>query len=113
MRKVYAARRQLLLSILAEGFDEWLEPMASVAGLHLSAFLRRGIAAEAVVEKARQAGVGVHFLNDCYFGRPAKSGLILGYGVIEEGAIPEGLKRLLKVLKTLSPLKSCLLRAGR
>jgi GntR family transcriptional regulator/MocR family aminotransferase len=106
MRKIYAARRQLLLNILTEEFDEWLEPIASVAGSHLSAFLRKGIAADSVVEKARHAGVGIHFLNDCYFSRPAKAGLIIGYGAIEERAIAEGLKRLLNVLKTLSPVKS-------
>src|SRR6185369_3292469 len=52
MRRVYAERRATLLEGLSQ--VPWLEPVPSVAGLHLAAFTRSGLDADALEARARE-----------------------------------------------------------
>jgi GntR family transcriptional regulator / MocR family aminotransferase len=94
MRQVYGARLKLLLSNLRNDFSRWLEPIPSVAGLHMAAFARSSADMEAIAEQARELDVGVYPLRQYYFSGRARQGLIFGYGAIEEREIVEGLSRL-------------------
>jgi GntR family transcriptional regulator/MocR family aminotransferase len=99
MRLVYDERREALLRGLQEGFDRWLTPLPSSAGLHLTAFAKGSCDAHALVRQARENGIGVASLRTFYANKPARQGLIFGYGAIETPAIHEGLDRLQKLLR--------------
>lgn len=64
MRSVYAARLRVLLACLRDDFGRWLEPIPSLAGLHVAALARVPTDMDAVAERAREAGVGVYPLRD-------------------------------------------------
>ena len=95
MRRVYDKRREVLLGALERDFSEWLEPIPSLAGLHLAAFARRTIDIDAIVERAKLQGVGVTSLRTFHVdGKSARRGLVFGYGAIDERGIGAGLARL-------------------
>jgi GntR family transcriptional regulator / MocR family aminotransferase len=48
----------------------------------------------AVAKKAAKLGVCAQPLSSCYTKQPARGGLILGYGGIDERQIEEGLRKL-------------------
>lgn len=96
-RAVYRARHERLVAALAGGLSRWLEPVPSVAGLHVAAYFRSPEIDDArdVVEPARRAGVALPALS-WFSARPerARRGLVLGYGAIPTDRIDEGLRRL-------------------
>jgi len=97
MRQVYARRRDVLLHGLQRDFARWLEPIPSSAGLHLTAYLRTPSDTDVIAGEALSLDVGLHTLRPFYAGKPSRTGLVFGYGAIEEGAIIEGLARLRKL----------------
>jgi GntR family transcriptional regulator / MocR family aminotransferase len=94
MQHVYRRRRELLLNELHAAFGRWLEPLPSVAGLHVTARLKPACEEEWVIEGARKRGVKVGALRPYYASAPAMGGLVLGYGNIDENMIAEALARL-------------------
>ncbi len=98
MQRVYAERRRLLLQGLHSDLGRWLAPLPSLAGLHVTAQLKCASSEATLVERAREAGVGVHALRPFYHGAHAMRGLVFGYGNIGAAAIAEGLEILRKVL---------------
>jgi GntR family transcriptional regulator/MocR family aminotransferase len=94
MRPIYGARLNVLLTCLRRDFSRWLEPIPSVAGLHVAALAKSSLDLNAIAEQARELDVGVYPLRPYYFGGHAKQGLVFGYGAIEEREIVEGLSRL-------------------
>ena len=96
MRREYEERHERVLEGLTRHCGDWLQPLPSMAGLHLSATFRRGglkLEREAVV-RAQAAGVGLFTLSRYCAGPRAKAGLVLGYGAIPTSRIAEGLRRL-------------------
>jgi GntR family transcriptional regulator/MocR family aminotransferase len=100
MRGVYRARRDRIAVALERDLADHLEPIASVAGLHLSAWLRPGAAADdlAVTRRARKLGVAVAPLSVFGIHEPARPGLMIGFGRADEERIDEGLRRLRRCL---------------
>ena len=96
--RVYGERRALLLETLHGELSRWLEPVPSVAGLHLSALLRpdTGIDAAAVLDRAGRAGIGLRTLGDLSQEPPERDGLMLGYGGIPTDRLPEALRLLVR-----------------
>ena len=94
MREIYGVRRERLLDGLQKHFTRWLEPLPSAAGLHLAALAKPEVDVEDLVGRARRHEVGVYSLRGYHAGKPRQSGLVFGYGTIEERAIAEGLMRL-------------------
>ena len=85
MRTVYAERRRALEAELA------VPILGERAGLHLV------IAAphdHATAVRAAAAGISVIPLSTCYATKPARSGLVLGYGATRLAEIPEAVRRL-------------------
>lgn len=99
MQRLYAGRRRVLVQLLATELGPWLEPLPSVAGLHIAARLNSGRSEEAVIAQAREAGVVVSALRPYYARQPAMPGLVFGYGNIDEEAIAEGIRRLRRVFR--------------
>ncbi|HKE48362.1 MAG TPA: PLP-dependent aminotransferase family protein, partial [Rhodanobacteraceae bacterium] len=75
MRTVYAGRRNALLASLKRDFARWLEPIPSIAGLHLSAYAGASVDVAALVDAARRNDVGVTSLRSFYTGAPARQGI--------------------------------------
>ena len=99
--RVYGERRALLLEALHGELSRWLEPVPSVAGLHLSALLRpdTGVDAAAVLDRAGQAGIGLRTLGDLSQEPPERDGLMLGYGGIPTDRLPEALRLLARCFR--------------
>ena len=97
MRAVYAARRETLLRHLTAAFGRWLEPVPSIAGLHLSALASPSVDVPALIDLARRHDVGMFTLHNLYAGAPARHGFAFGYGAIDERAIGEAFARLEKI----------------
>jgi GntR family transcriptional regulator/MocR family aminotransferase len=97
MRRVYGARREILLRGLQEQFGRWLEPVPAVAGLHLAALTKVPLDVSALVESARQRDVGIHSVDRFQIGNSGAAGLVFGYGALDERGIVAGLARLRRV----------------
>jgi GntR family transcriptional regulator/MocR family aminotransferase len=98
MHRIYGGRRAQLLRDLHRGFDRWLEPLPSMAGLHVAVRLRPSVDEGGVVRGARRHDVAVNALRPYYQGTAAMRGLLLGYGAIDEAGIAEGLARLRRAM---------------
>jgi GntR family transcriptional regulator / MocR family aminotransferase len=96
MRGIYLARRNRIGMCLDRDYGEHLEVVSSLAGLHLTAWLRSGDTDEAhtVVKRARAVDVEVRALSDFARSVPPQAGLLLGYGLIPLDRIDEGMRRL-------------------
>jgi GntR family transcriptional regulator / MocR family aminotransferase len=97
MRGVYRARRDLITTCLDRDFADRLTIVSSLAGLHLTTWLRSGSAVESLdlVLRAAAAGVAVQPLANFSRSGPPPAGLLIGYGLIPLDRIEEGLRRLL------------------
>jgi len=98
-RARYAARRAALLAALAEEFGEDVVVAGANAGLHLLAWFPRLPleAAPAFIAAARQNDVGVYPVDPYYLGKPPCTGLLLGWGLVGDSEIAEGVRRLREV----------------
>ena len=95
MEGVYEARHELVVRTLATDFARHLETVPSAVGLHVAALAPRASVAtiDRVVRRASARGVEVLPLSMFSLRRPL-AGLVIGYGAIATGQIPEGLRRL-------------------
>ena len=103
MRRVYAARREVLLKGLRTQLGQWFEPVSSVAGLHLTALAKAPLDIEALVASARQHEVSVRPVDRFRVGRSRLSGLVFGYGALESAGIVAGIARLREVVSQAAP----------
>jgi GntR family transcriptional regulator/MocR family aminotransferase len=96
--RAYAERRTLLLEALHGELGRWLEPVASAAGLHVSTLLHpdAGVDAATVAQRAERAGVAVQTLGTFCQTPPERDGLVIGYGSIATGRLPEALRVLVR-----------------
>lgn len=99
MRGLYAARRTALLDAIAKHLPHTLQATGAEAGMQLSALLPDGTDDMAVSQHAAQIGVSVRPLSQCYGHAGARSGLIFGYGSVDERAIDAGVRSLKRVVQ--------------
>ena len=100
-RRVYRVRRERVVAGVERDLRPWLRLNASAAGLHVCAMAVAGVSADDVrraAARARAMGVAVETL-DAYAGPggpggPRGPGVVLGFGMIDESRIDEGLARL-------------------
>lgn len=99
MRNEYKRCHERIREVLAEP-DEWLRPIESATGMHLTALLPEGryLAHQAVLRRTDGSGVAVNSLPAFYADKPAQSGLVLGYGAIPLARIENGLRLLRHLL---------------
>ncbi len=98
MREIYGRRRRVLLESLQFEFGERLQPIATQAGLHISAFAH-GVGEDIgnVVHRAREAGTCVEWLG-AYSQEPTvQRGMGFGFGGVNEEGIVAGLAALRKL----------------
>lgn len=97
MQREYAARRQAVLHGL-QPLAEWLRPLPSHAGLHLSAAAAPGLDLAALAERARHQGLGLYPLQRYAQSRQVPPGLGFGYGAIDVPRIEQAMRLLGRLL---------------
>jgi GntR family transcriptional regulator/MocR family aminotransferase len=98
MRNLYKERRELLLQILRDDLGDWLEPVPSSYGMHVTCLARSELNTDALAETLAQRGILVHSLGRYYIGARGRSGLIVGYGSADLSEIERGMKALRSIL---------------
>ena len=103
VRTMYSARRTALLSAIERELGDAVTVSGDEAGLHvLVRFPKLTEAAiERVVAKAREAGVGMYSAAPYYLTAPEVPGLLLGFGLLPERDLVEGIRRLGEVLRSV------------
>jgi GntR family transcriptional regulator / MocR family aminotransferase len=98
MRARYKERRGRLLQSLREDFAEWLEPIPSFYGMHVTAVAHATLDLDWVAESLLRNNVKIHALSRYYLGPRTQSGLVFGYGAVSIPEMNRGLSALRKIL---------------
>ena len=93
MRNLYRDRKAALTDAIDAEFGEFLRPLPSSYGLHLSAFGNPAINWKSVSEKARLSGIQVRPLPQYYESTP-QPGLVFGIGVGPEDRLRLAIQKL-------------------
>jgi GntR family transcriptional regulator/MocR family aminotransferase len=94
MRMLYARRQQALLDAIHAHLRNKFEIIGAAAGLQLAGFLPPGTDDVEVSNKAARMGISVMPLSPYYLSPSTKSGLVLGYGCVNEEEIRDGVRKL-------------------
>jgi GntR family transcriptional regulator / MocR family aminotransferase len=100
MREIYRQRRKLLLDLLRRDFAEWLEPLPSFYGMHLTASARANLHLEAATRKLQSSKVNIHSLDRYFLGPPNHRGFVFGYGAAELSELTRGLSSVREALRS-------------
>jgi GntR family transcriptional regulator/MocR family aminotransferase len=98
MRLVYGERRAALVELVGEEFGSALEIHGAAAGTHLTVTLPKGISDAEIATNAAQQRLWLWPLSPCYFTRPRRQGLIMGFGSTAVAQMPQAVERLRTVL---------------
>jgi GntR family transcriptional regulator / MocR family aminotransferase len=101
MQKRYAGRRTLLLKHLRGPLAHWLEPLESVAGIHMAARIKAPLGEAELIDAAAKIGIGLYGLAPFHSRIGSRPGLLFGYGATELDHIERGLTGLAQLLPTL------------
>jgi GntR family transcriptional regulator/MocR family aminotransferase len=95
-----AARREALLDAVHRHFGDRAEVCGAATGLHVLVWVRGrdGRPVRAVARRAAAAGVAVYSIAPYYLRPPRRSGILLGYGPLDERRIRDGVGRLASAL---------------
>ena len=96
VRRMFRARRDLLVAHLSRRLPD-CEVSGVAAGLHLVVHLPTGVQASAMVRDAEKRGVHVVDLDSYRAGSTGPPALVLGYGNITDGQIPDAVSVLADV----------------
>jgi GntR family transcriptional regulator/MocR family aminotransferase len=102
-RGIYARRSKALIRALKEHLSNEVEILPRALGLHLCVLARptRGPGVETAARGSAASGVRVQVLSEFSQQPDPPLGLILGYGMLDEAKIKEGVRRLATHLPTL------------
>ena len=98
LRQLYERRRKRLYDRLATDLGDWLAPIPSLYGMHVSADARVPLDLERATQTLAQANIQLHSFSRYFLGSETRSGLIFGFGAIDLAMIDRGLSALRKVL---------------
>ncbi|HEY7112251.1 MAG TPA: PLP-dependent aminotransferase family protein [Thermoanaerobaculia bacterium] len=101
MRMLCRERRDALVGALARELPDVLHVQGDAAGMFLTATLPRGWSDLEVARRAAERDLWTAPLSEAYAGRPARQGLVLGYGSTPAERIDEGVVRLRDVIRSL------------
>ena len=99
MRDLYAERRRALVRALERELGDDVRIAGDRAGMHIVVLLAAGARDRAIAEHAAQRGISVTPLSSCYVGAHPRPGLLLGYGTIRAGEIPDAVRRLKAIVR--------------
>jgi GntR family transcriptional regulator/MocR family aminotransferase len=106
MRILYAQRCDALVQALHARIESGLEIMNGEAGMHLVALLPGGLKDVTLSRDAAQRGLSAMPLSSCCLTRPARKGLVLGYGATDRAQIERGAHRLKLTLEARMGLRA-------
>jgi GntR family transcriptional regulator/MocR family aminotransferase len=99
MRAVYGQRRALLLELLKTQLSEWLEPLPSFYGMHLTALARASANLEAAVKTLQASQVQIHALDRYYLGPARYRGFVFGYGAVDLPELIQGISAVRRAFR--------------
>ncbi len=98
MRRLYAARQEVLVDEVRRHLGGRMQVTPSSTGMHLLGWLERGVDDSTVSARAATLGVEAAPLSRYAMIRPERGGLLLGWAGYGPEAIREGVTRLRKAL---------------
>lgn len=100
MRRVYAARSSAMLTAVARHFGDRAAPhsASTTAGLHILVQFEVPYGETEMMRRASGAGVLIDPASPCYLSPPTEAGALLGYSVMNEVGIDQGIAVLAKAL---------------
>ena len=98
MRLLYAERQAALLAALRVHCGRWLEVAPAEAGMHLVAWLPRGVDDQRVSRAAHEAGIDAAPISRLALVPLARGALMLGYAAFSPAALGRAAERLALVL---------------
>ncbi|WP_110973301.1 MocR-like pyridoxine biosynthesis transcription factor PdxR [Pseudomonas huaxiensis] len=99
MRKLYRARRTVLLDAVSRHLPGIASALPPPGGLQIPCFLADGWSEERTLRQAARAGIQLLGLSPLYAGTASRPGWLLGYASLTEHEIEAAMRRLAKVLK--------------
>jgi len=103
MRKLYAARQELLVAAAREHMGDLLTVAPAEAGMHILARQKPVMTVRMddiqATRRAEAAGITVSPLSSFYHEYPAQQGLMLGYAAVDEDEIPKAAAKLAEALR--------------
>ena len=100
MRAAYQDQRDTLVAALRRRLGDHLTVDPPDQGMHLVAFLRRGLSDRVIERAAREQGVIVRAMSRMYVAAPARSALMFGFSGYPRQTIGPAVGRLAKVFGT-------------
>lgn len=100
MLKIYEERRNTLTESLTKLAQNRIRVSHSVAGLHLTGWIKGKIDMARLARLAAESGVGIYPLTP-YFLKQPRPGLLFGYSAISPDDIRRGIRRLASILETM------------
>jgi GntR family transcriptional regulator/MocR family aminotransferase len=94
-----------MVSGLQAHFSQWLTPIPSSGGLHVTALARDSIDMDTIARQARQRNMDVRSLRAFGAADDPQTGLVLGYGANSPEALTEGLLQLRRLFPTSGAVK--------
>ncbi|MDQ2744250.1 MAG: PLP-dependent aminotransferase family protein [Chloroflexota bacterium] len=94
MRRLYALRRDALISALGEAFGDRVTIGERHGGLNVLVSLDAAMSETRVVEVAAEAGIGLRAASPYYAHPPEVPTFLMGFGAVPEGRIREGVQQL-------------------
>jgi GntR family transcriptional regulator/MocR family aminotransferase len=103
MHRRYAARRAAIAKALVDQLGDEVRIAGDAGGLHLVAWLPRLSAADVdvLIDACEKRDVGVYSIARHAIAPLPCGGLLLGYGLVEEGVIETGVRRLASAYRQL------------
>lgn len=99
-RLLYRERRNVLVNAINNEFGSSIEILGAEAGMHLVATLPKGVGDRSVSERAALTDLWLWPLSSCYLDKPAREGLILGFGSTTPRQIPNAVRRLRDIIRS-------------
>ncbi|MGY4398740.1 GntR family transcriptional regulator/MocR family aminotransferase [Sphingomonas sp. UYAg733] len=103
MRRIYGERRQLLLDLLRDDFADWLDPIESAYGMHVTALSNGAIDVDAVIATLARRNVEVRSLRRYYLGAASKAGLVFGLGSMDLPTMRRAMALVHEVMREAPP----------
>ncbi|MBS7526632.1 PLP-dependent aminotransferase family protein [Fusibacter paucivorans] len=102
MRRIYAAKRQILLEAIEEQFDCQVLPWGDASGLHLALQFPGHAFNDHFIERCRMRGLFVQTVQQyCTSELQHQDKLLLGYGHLRETTIKEGIAVLKEMIQQM------------
>ncbi|MBX3011625.1 MAG: PLP-dependent aminotransferase family protein [Caldilineaceae bacterium] len=100
-RALYAERQQSLVAALQQQLGDTVTVGCAEAGLHLVAWCQGAVDDQKVAKAAWQQGVECAPVSTYSMLTPARQGLVLGYGMLNQAEIQRGVQALALAFKSL------------